>query len=127
MDYTVVMDTTTQLPDLYDAPDRESWYNRLRHTISDKFDNSSWWRHGMETFSAWLVLCAGKSPVTGEFPSQSQWRGALMFTLFCAWNCFGKQREAGDLRRHSAHYDVIVMGFFQFDDVDDKRNNKYIQ
>ena len=24
----------------------------------------------METFSALLVLCAGNSPVTGEFPSQ---------------------------------------------------------
>ena len=29
-----------------------------------------WWRHQMETFSASLVLCAGNSPVTGEFPSQ---------------------------------------------------------
>ena len=31
---------------------------------------SSWWRHQMETFSALLALCAGNSPVTGEFPSQ---------------------------------------------------------
>ena len=31
---------------------------------------STWWRHQMETFSALLVLCAGNSPVTGEFPSQ---------------------------------------------------------
>ena len=30
----------------------------------------SWWRHQMETFSALLVLSAGNSPVTGEFPSQ---------------------------------------------------------
>ena len=30
----------------------------------------TWWRHQMETFSALLVLCAGNSPVTGEFPSQ---------------------------------------------------------
>ena len=30
----------------------------------------SWWRHQMETFSALLVLCAGNSLVTGEFPSQ---------------------------------------------------------
>ena len=30
----------------------------------------SWWRHGMETFSALLALCAGNSPVTGEFPLQ---------------------------------------------------------
>ena len=31
---------------------------------------SSWWRHQMETFSALLALCAGNSPVTGEFPTQ---------------------------------------------------------
>ena len=29
-----------------------------------------WWRHEMDTFSALLALCAGNSPVTGEFPSQ---------------------------------------------------------
>ena len=30
----------------------------------------SWWRHQMEPFSTLLALCAGNSPVTGEFPSQ---------------------------------------------------------
>ena len=30
----------------------------------------TWWRHQMEAFSALLALCAGNSPVTGEFPSQ---------------------------------------------------------
>ena len=29
-----------------------------------------WWRHQMEAFSALLTLCAGNSPVNGEFPSQ---------------------------------------------------------
>ena len=38
-----------------------------------------WWRHQMETFSALLALCAGSSPVTG------QWHGAL-FSLICALN-----------------------------------------
>ena len=33
-------------------------------------DRLSWWRHQMETFSALLALCAGNSPVTGEFPAQ---------------------------------------------------------
>ena len=28
------------------------------------------WRHQIETFSALLALCAGNSPVTGEFPLQ---------------------------------------------------------
>ena len=31
---------------------------------------SPWWRHQMETFSASLALCAGNSPVSGEFPAQ---------------------------------------------------------
>ena len=30
----------------------------------------AWWRHQMETFSALLAICAGNSPVPGEFPSQ---------------------------------------------------------
>ena len=30
-----------------------------------------WWRHQMETLYALLALCAGNSPVTCEFPSQS--------------------------------------------------------
>ena len=29
-----------------------------------------WWRHQMETFSALLTICAGNSPLTGEFPAQ---------------------------------------------------------
>ena len=31
---------------------------------------ASWWRHQVETFSALLAICAGNSPVTGEFPTQ---------------------------------------------------------
>ena len=30
----------------------------------------TWWRHQMKTFSALLAICAGNSPVPGEFPSQ---------------------------------------------------------
>ena len=30
----------------------------------------SWWRHQMETFSASMAICAGNSPVTGEFPTK---------------------------------------------------------
>ena len=30
----------------------------------------SWWRHQMETFSTLLAICAGNSPVPGEFPTQ---------------------------------------------------------
>ena len=35
-----------------------------------------------------------------------------MFSLICAWiNGWIDNREAGDLRRHSTHYDVTVMSF----------------
>ena len=41
---------------------------------------------------------------------KGQWRGALMFSLICARiNGWVNNREAGDLRRHRAHYNVIVM------------------
>ena len=75
----------------------------------------TWWRHQMETFSALLAICAGNSPFTGEFPSQSQWRGALTFYLICAWTSgWVNNREAGDLRRHRAYYDVTIMNLSVF-------------
>ena len=45
-------------------------------------------------------------------PHKGQSRGALMFPLISACiNCWVNNREAGDLRRHRAHYDVTVMTF----------------
>ena len=32
--------------------------------------SASWLRHQMKTLSALLAICAGNSPVTGEFPTQ---------------------------------------------------------
>ena len=43
----------------------------VNYTPSNKFGLCvSWWRHQMEAFSALLALCAGNSPVSGEFPAQ---------------------------------------------------------
>ena len=48
------------------------------------------------------------SPVNS--PNKGQWRGAFMFSLICAWiNGWLNNGDAGDLRRHQVHYDVIVM------------------
>ena len=64
------------------------------------------WKH-MPRF--WpFVRGIHRSPVNS--PHKGQRRGALMFSLICAWlNGWANNREAGDLRRHRAHYDVIVM------------------
>ena len=49
-----------------------------------------------------------RSPVIS--PHKGQWRGALIFSLIYVWiNGWVNNREAGDLRRYRAHYDVIVM------------------
>ena len=63
-----------------------------------------------------LVLCAGNSPVTGEFPTQRP--VTRSFDVFFDMRV-NKQlaprvdnRGAGDLRR--AHYDVIVMNTDEF-------------
>ena len=49
-----------------------------------------------------------RSPVNS--PHKGQWRGALMSSLICTQiNGWVNNREAGDLRRNRAHYDVIVM------------------
>ena len=43
-------------------------------------------------------------------PHKGQWRRALMFSLICVLiNAWVNNRETGDLRRHRAHYDVILM------------------
>ena len=49
-----------------------------------------------------------RSPVNS--PHKGQWRRALMFSLICAWiNGWANNGDAGDLRRHRAHHDVMVM------------------
>ena len=64
----------------------------------------------METFPRYWIFVHGihLSPVNS--PHKGQWRGALMFSLICAWiNGWVNNRKPGDLRRHRAHYDAIVM------------------
>ena len=74
---------------------------------------SSWWRHRMETFSALLAICAGNSPVPGEFP-HTKASDAELWCFLCSLNCIWKKggvntRETGNFRRYRAQYDVTVM------------------
>ena len=64
----------------------------------------------METFSALLAICAGNSPVHGEFPAQRPvTRNFDVYFDMHRIISWVNNREAGDLRRNRAHYDVIVM------------------
>ena len=64
------------------------------------------WKHFPRNWP--FVRGIHRSPVNS--PHKGQWRGALRFSLICVWiNDWVNNREAGDLRRYHAHYDVIVM------------------
>ena len=75
-----------------------------------RYPTVAWWRHQMETFPRYWPCVRGihRSPV--NYPHKGQWREALMLSLISAWiNGWVNNREAGDFRRHRAHYDVTVM------------------
>ena len=65
------------------------------------------WKH----FPRYWLFVRGIHRSTVNSPHKGQWRGALMYSLICAWmNGWVNNCEAGDLRRHRAHYDVTAMG-----------------
>ena len=73
---------------------------------------AAWWRHQMETFPRYWPFVRGPHRSPANSPHKGQWRGALMFSLICAWtNGWANNQDAGDLRRHRAHYDVTVMDY----------------
>ena len=110
-----------RLPHLKTNVDKYKWFGvvQFKITLLDSiarhyyYFDRAWWRHQMETFSHFprywpFVRGIHRSPVNS--PHKGQWRGALMFTLICTRiNGWVNNREAGDLRRHRAHNNVIVM------------------
>ena len=83
--------------------DLDAWKGSLK-----SHDDVIKWKH----FPRYWPFVRGihRSPVNS--PQKGQWRGALMFSLICARiNGWANNREAGDLRRHQAHCDVIVMNY----------------
>ena len=82
----------------------------LRHlkynywTICGCLYTAAWWRHQMETFSALLALRDWNPPATGGFSHK------VDVFFICTWtNGWSNNRDAGDLGRHRAHYDVTLM------------------
>ena len=68
------------------------------------------WKHFPRHWT--FVRGIHRSPMNS--PHKGQWRGALVFSLICAWiNGWVNTGKAGDLRRHRAHYDVIVMVYLR--------------
>ena len=76
------------------------------HRQTHQHDDFIKWKH----FPRYWPFVQGIHRSTVNSPHKGQWRGALMFPLICAWiKGWVNNREAGDLRRSHAHYDVTVM------------------
>ena len=66
------------------------------------------WKH----FPRYWSFVRGIHMWPANSPHKGQWRGAWLFSLICARiNGWANNGEAGDLRRHRAHYDVTVMSW----------------
>ena len=65
--------------------------------------------HDDVTFSASLAFMRGIHWSPMNSPHKGQWRRALTFFIYVWINCCVNNREAGDLRRHCADYDVTVV------------------
>ena len=78
--------------------------NRLGH-FNQIHDDVIKWNH----FRVTDAMCwEFSSPV--NFPHKGRWRGTLMFPVIRAWTKgWINNQDAGDLRRHRAHYAVTVM------------------
>ena len=75
-----------------------------KHILSFQHDDVIKWRY----FPRYWPFGIHQSSV--DSPHKGQWRGALIFSLMCAWrNGRVNNRDAGDLRLRRAHYGVIVM------------------
>ena len=60
---------TVVCPSIYEMS-KILWIQQCQYRWLARYYGNSWWRHQIETFSALLAICAGNSPVTGEFPAQ---------------------------------------------------------
>ena len=77
----------------------------VEHAI-DIHDDVIKWKH----FTRYWPFVRGIPRLPVNSPHKGQWRGSLMFSLICARiNGWINSGAAGDLRRHCAHFDVIVM------------------
>ena len=74
------------------------------------YRRNPWWRHQMEIFVALLALCEGNPPVTGGFLSRRPVTQSFdVFFDLRLKNGWANNRDAGEFRRHRAHYGVTEL------------------
>ena len=81
---------------------------KYENSINQLHDDVIKWKH----FPRYFTFVRGIHLLPMIYPHKGEWRGTLVFSLICAWtNDWVSNRDCGDLRRHRAHYDAIVMSY----------------
>ena len=96
---------STEICQRFACIDISMWKQSL-YPFSWYHDDVIKWKH----FPRYWPLVRGihRSPMNSTHKGQS--RGTLMFSMIYVWiKVWVNNREAGDLRRYRAHYDVTVM------------------
>ena len=102
---------------LYGRNTKRTSYHRFKtsggkyhRTFCTQHDDVIKWKH----FPCYWPFVRGIHRPPLNSPYKGPWRGAVTFSLICVWiNGWVNSREAGDLRRYRAHYDVSVMNLHE--------------
>ena len=87
-----------KLKGLLMPPPAQQWFSGVKRGI---YDDVTKWKH----FSRYWAFVWGIHRLPVNSPHKGQWRGALIFSLICAWiNGWLSSREADDLRRDGAQH-----------------------
>ena len=98
------------------APSLEPKVTTISRTIAAQWVGISKDLEDFKIFHDDVIKCKHlpryKPFVTGDFPAQRPVTRSFDVSLICAWiNVWVNNRVAGDLRRHRAHYEVIILYF----------------
>ena len=106
---------------------RKWWQRRVCNELQIGLDNVYTWHDSVRLLinirkssvmiigNIWLLSLLNLRDVRGS-PHKGQWRGAMIFSLICAWtNGWVNNRYTSDLRHQYAHNDVTVMNDFVHD------------
>ena len=122
-DFIVLLCGILAISNILRRYDTTKWINLLRNgwfcSVKQRSDNclkrivEIWihddvikWKH----FPRYWPFVRGIHRSLVNSPHKGQWRGAFNVFFIYVWiNGWINNREAGDLRRYRAHYDVIVM------------------
>ena len=104
--YTIAFRHTNRpKANIYRRPPVQILTRRSKTFKTPAHDDVIKWKH----FPCYWPFVQGvhRSPVNS--PQKGQWRGALMFSLICAWINGWVNHKAVDLKCFLAHYDITVM------------------